>query len=81
MEWKLSDAKNRFSEVVRAASESGPQIITVRGKETAVVISFEEYRRHEEQEGDLVTFLRQSPLVGVELDVSRVEDFGRDIEL
>lgn len=42
--WPLQDAKARLSEVIRAA-EKEPQHITLRGKEKAVVISSEEYRR------------------------------------
>ena len=44
--WKLQDAKNRFSEVVNEAVRSGPQIVTRRGKETAVVLSMESYLEH-----------------------------------
>ena len=40
--WSLQDAKNHFSEVVRAAERDGPQIVTRHGKETAVVVSAEE---------------------------------------
>jgi prevent-host-death family protein len=42
--WPLQDAKARFSEVIRAAAEE-PQYITLRGEETAVVISSREFRR------------------------------------
>jgi prevent-host-death family protein len=42
--WKLQDAKNRFSELVRA-TEHGPQAITVRGEEKAVLVSAEDYAR------------------------------------
>ena len=43
--WKLEDAKARFSEVVRLAATSGPQLVTIRGKEAAVIIAPEEYER------------------------------------
>ncbi len=43
--WQLQTAKNKFSQVVNQALQSGPQIITRRGVKTAVVISFEDYRR------------------------------------
>ena len=43
MNWQLQEAKNKFSQVVREAQEHGPQIITVHGKEAAVVLSAEEY--------------------------------------
>ena len=43
--WQLQQAKNRFSEVVKKALQDGPQIVTKRGVETAVVMSVEEYRK------------------------------------
>lgn len=43
--WQLQDAKARFSKVVDDAVEKGPQIVTRRGVETAVVVSIEEWRR------------------------------------
>jgi antitoxin Phd len=43
--WSLQDAKNKLSAVVDAAVEGAPQIVTRRGVETAVVISYEEYER------------------------------------
>jgi prevent-host-death family protein len=33
MNWQLQEAKNRLSEVVKAAESKGPQVITVRGQE------------------------------------------------
>lgn len=43
--WALQDAKNRLSEVVDAAVEGRPQVVTRHGVETAVVISHREYER------------------------------------
>ena len=43
MEWALQDAKNQFSKVVQKACMEGPQVVTLRGSRTAVVISAEEY--------------------------------------
>lgn len=43
--WSLQDAKNKLSEVVDAAAREQPQIVTRRGVETAVVISYGEYER------------------------------------
>ncbi|MGB7197698.1 MAG: type II toxin-antitoxin system prevent-host-death family antitoxin, partial [Acidobacteriaceae bacterium] len=43
--WKLEDAKARFSEVVRLAATRGPQLVTIRGKEAAVILAPEEYER------------------------------------
>ncbi len=44
-EWQIQDAKNRFSQVVKAAADGVPQSVTVHGKPTAVVISAEAYAK------------------------------------
>ena len=44
-EWKLQDAKNRFSEVVREAVAGSPQHVTRRGKPAVVVLATGEYER------------------------------------
>jgi prevent-host-death family protein len=44
MTWQLQEAKNKLSEVVDTSINKGPQIISRRGRNTAVVISYEEYR-------------------------------------
>jgi antitoxin Phd len=46
MNWPLQDAKNKFSEVVATSLTNGPQIISRRGKNTAVVMSFTDYERY-----------------------------------
>ncbi|MQW08175.1 type II toxin-antitoxin system prevent-host-death family antitoxin [Sinorhizobium meliloti] len=43
MEWQLQDAKNHFSKVVQKARYEGPQIVTLRGERTAVVLSAHDY--------------------------------------
>ena len=82
--WALQDAKNRFSEVVDRAVSEGPQTITRRGRETAVVVSMRDFKRFERlaaPKGSLVSFFRKSPLVGVALDLERLDDYGRNVEL
>jgi prevent-host-death family protein len=80
--WQLQEAKNRLSEVVRKAHEEGPQVITLRGDDAAVVIAVEEYRRLTRRpRSRLVEFFRQSPWVGVSLDLERNPDTGRTIDL
>lgn len=48
--WQLQDAKARFSELIDDAVERGPQIVTRRGVDTAVVVSIEEWRRTQSSE-------------------------------
>jgi prevent-host-death family protein len=43
--WQLQDAKARFSDFVNAAVEEGPQVVTRRGIETAVLVPIDEWRR------------------------------------
>lgn len=43
--WCVQDAKARFSEFVRASLTQGPQVVTLRGVETAVLVPIAEWRR------------------------------------
>ena len=82
--WQLQTAKARFSELFRRARTDGPQVVTCHGKEAVVVISGEEYERlarKSHQPRSLVQFFRQSPLVGVELDLEREKGEAREIQL
>lgn len=45
MPWQLQDAKARFSEFLDATLEKGPQIVTRRGVEAAVLVPIEEWNR------------------------------------
>ena len=79
--WPLQDAKNRFSALIEACLKQGPQIVTKRGKETAVLISMREYQRLTRPQGDLVDFFRHSPLMEVELDLERSKELPREMDL
>ena len=45
--WRVQDAKSRFSELLDTTLAEGPQIVTKRGVETAVLLSIEQWRRLE----------------------------------
>ena len=79
--WQLQEAKNKFSQVVDEALVKGPQVVTRRGEEVVVIISTEEYDRLKKSQSSLTDFFRQSPLVGVELDLNRDQTFPRDVDL
>jgi prevent-host-death family protein len=72
--WQVQEAKAKFSNGVRAASQE-PQVITVHGKEMVVIISMESYRKLSSPKEDLVIFMEQSPWAGLELELP-----GRHIE-
>lgn len=81
MQWQLQEAKNRLSSVVKKASDEGPQIISVRGKPAAIVLSMEEYNRLTKPKTRLTDFFKDSPLHDIELDLERSKDFPREVEL
>lgn len=80
--WRLEDAKNRFSELVRRALAQGPQRVTRRGRDAVIVVSARDYQRLVAPR-DLVEFLQDSPLAGVlrdgSLELTRARDVGRDV--
>lgn len=45
MSWQVQEAKQRFSEVLRAAETDGPQTITRHGNAVAVIIDIDRYRK------------------------------------
>ena len=45
--WQVQEAKARFSELIEATLTEGPQVVTRRGVETAVVVPIEQWRRME----------------------------------
>ena len=45
MNWPVQKAQARFNELLEESVKKGPQIITMRGVETAVLVPIEEWRR------------------------------------
>jgi len=81
VKWQLQEAKNKFSEVVRKATEEGPQTVTKHGKDSVVVLSVEDYKKIERPETSLVEFFQRSRLASVEIDFNRDKSPARDISL
>ena len=42
--WPVQDAKARFSELLKASLTEGPQFVTMRGVEAAVLVPVQEWR-------------------------------------
>jgi prevent-host-death family protein len=85
--WQVQEAKQRFSEVLRAVERDGPQTITRHGEEVAVVIDIDEYRRLSGQ-GSFIDHLLSMPTlddeaaaVFAEIEADRKRWFARDIDL
>ncbi|MDP9792103.1 prevent-host-death family protein [Catenuloplanes nepalensis] len=83
MYWQVQEAKQRFSEVLRAAETGEPQIVTKHGEEVAVVIDIAAYRRLKGEQVGLMEYLRVDPLDDVDLDaeIGRTGEPPRDIDL
>ena len=43
--WQVQDAKARFSELLETSLAEGPQVVTKRGVEAAVLVSIDQWRR------------------------------------
>jgi len=77
--WQLQEAKAMFSEVIKAAAVS-PQIITVHGKETAVILSMKEYKSKTRPKQNLYEFIQKSPLKDVNLEIpQRIPEKLREV--
>ncbi|HBS27768.1 MAG TPA: type II toxin-antitoxin system Phd/YefM family antitoxin [Gammaproteobacteria bacterium] len=79
MQWRLAEAKNRFSEVVNLALIKEPQHIT-RRNDAVVLISKKEYDRLTGKQMGIKEFLMNAPSLD-DLDLERDKSPMRNIEL
>ena len=66
--WQLQEAKAMLSEVIKAAMIK-PQTITIHGKETAMILSVEEYKKLTSPKQSLYELIQSSPLRDTELEL------------
>lgn len=76
--WQIQEAKNKLSQVIDHALEQGPQIITRRGVEAVIVLSYKEYRKLLLSQSKLSDFFRESPLAGSALQLERDKSAWRN---
>lgn len=81
MRWQVQEAKQRFSEVLRAAESGEPQIVTKHGEEIAVVIDIAEYRRLRGESTTFMDFLRAEPYIDDDIEIDRSRELPRDVDL
>lgn len=79
--WQLQEAKSKLSELIDRAIDDGPQHITRHGKDAVVVLSALTYKKLTRRDFNLFDYFQNSPMRGADLDLERVEEFSRDIEL
>jgi prevent-host-death family protein len=81
MRWQVQEAKQRFSEVVRAAEAGEPQVVTRHGEEIVVVVDIEEYRRLHGGPVSLMDYLGTGPCCDDDLEIERSRDLAREIDM
>ncbi len=79
--WSVAGAKAQFAELLDQVEREGPQVISRRGKDVAVVVSVDEWRRKTERKGTLAEFFANSPLRGSDVVIERDNVDHREIEL
>lgn len=67
--WPVQDAKARFSELLDACISEGPQLVTRRGAETAVLITVTEWERLHNGARPSLKELLLAPEAPVELEL------------
>lgn len=80
MQWRLADAKNKFSEVVNRALREGPQQVS-RRDDAVVVMSLAEYQRLTSKRMSFKRFLLDHTPSLDGLDLSRDQSPMREVEL
>jgi len=81
--WALAQAKAKLSEVVNHAESDGPQVITRSGRDVAILVSIEEWRKVQDAarpKNSLADFFLNSPLRGSGLEIRRMRGKTRPVQ-
>jgi prevent-host-death family protein len=87
--WQIQEAKQRFSEMIRAVTSQGPQVITRHGEDIAVVVDVSEFHRLTRAAAVNLTDVLlggpklddDAPDVFAEIEAERKADLGRPVDL
>jgi len=81
--WTLQRAKARLSDVLRRARSDGPQHVTIHGKEAAVILSEDAYRRlaGNQTGAALLAAFQACPHPEVDFNLESVRSPVRDVVL
>jgi antitoxin Phd len=67
--WSVQDAKARFSELLETCLAEGPQVVTKRGAETAVLVPLADWKRLQNAARPTLKDLLLSPIARGDLDL------------
>jgi antitoxin Phd len=79
--WQLQEAKAKLSQLVKQATLSGPQFISVHGEKAVVILSVQDFNLLVQPNDNFWQFMQKSPLKGISLSLKRNKDTTRDIDL
>jgi prevent-host-death family protein len=68
-QWQVQDAKARFSEMLDASLEEGPQLVSKRGEPKAVLVSLEEWELLQKRTKPSLKDILLAPEPHAELDL------------
>jgi prevent-host-death family protein len=68
-QWPVQDAKARFSEMLDASLEEGPQLVSKRGEPKAVLVSLDEWDRLQKRTKPSLKDILLAPEPRAELDI------------
>jgi prevent-host-death family protein len=67
--WPVQDAKARFSELLETCLRDGPQVVTKRGAEAAVLVSMREWEQLQQSARPTLKDLLLAPEPRMDLDI------------
>ena len=80
MQWRLAEAKNRFSELVNKALSEGPQRVQ-RRNDVVIVLALRDYERLIGKQQSFKEFIMGKGPIFAELDLTRDRSPMRDVNL
>lgn len=78
--WPVHKARARLGEVLERARTEGPQTITKRGSDHAVVLSMDQYRRLNQRTPRLIEVLLGGPKLE-DFEIQPNDDTPRDVDI
>jgi antitoxin Phd len=78
--WQVQEAKAQLSKLIELACTKGVQTITHHGRERAVLLSIEDYKKLLEHKPDFKAYLLGGPKV-TDFTIKRNRDTGRTVKL
>ena len=77
--WSVVEAKARLDEIMDEVETEGPQTLLENGNERALIVPMNEWDTNQRRRGTLAEFFHNSPLRGVEIDLTRHPDTVADL--